>query len=147
MSHKSFAVGEDIKTLRLPASIDSLEKFRAFLLQEINPRNVPEDLIHKIELVLEELLANVIHYAYPDIQGEVAVACFMEGGEKFSLVIQDWGRPFNPFDQENPDIFEDIRDRVIGGLGILLVRSMADEYSYRRRGETNIVKVSFKLRH
>jgi len=51
-------------------------------------------------------------------------------------VIDD-GRAFNPLEVPAPDLSLAMRDRPIGGLGIHLLRELADEVKYERRDGTN----------
>lgn len=137
-------------SLRLPARLELLEEFRAFVVARARDWNMPEDLDLKLELVLEEALVNVMHYAYPDGNGQVEVVCADErsrtaGMRKFLLEIRDWGPAFNPLDRPPPDLDGDIGSRPIGGLGIHLIRKMAEEVGYARTGGANVLSMRFHL--
>ena len=58
-----------------------------------------------------------------------------------TLVFEDSGQAFNPLEKEAPDLSPAVRRRTVGGLGIFLARSMADEVSYERRQEKNILTI------
>ena len=132
-------------TLRLPAKPESLERLRAFVLDWIIQHGISPPKRLEIDLVLEELLTNVIHYAYPDESGDVEVGFSMESPERLRLTVKDWGVPFNPLSCAEPALYADVEDRKVGGLGIYLVRHMADGICYRRLGECNVIEVSFDL--
>jgi anti-sigma regulatory factor (Ser/Thr protein kinase) len=90
-------------------------------------------------MVFDELLANVISYAYSDEDAhsiEVIVNC---AENRLTISISDDGMPFNPFTREDPDITLSVEDREIGGLGIMLVKNTMDETGYQRRHNRNIV--------
>jgi sigma-B regulation protein RsbU (phosphoserine phosphatase) len=55
------------------------------------------------------------------------------------LKIKDDGVPFDPFEQDAPDIELALEDREIGGLGIHLARKVMDEASYQRQDDKNVV--------
>jgi anti-sigma regulatory factor (Ser/Thr protein kinase) len=78
--------------LRLPATMESLEGFRSFLGQELEHLDVAPARRLEIELVLEELLTNIIRYAYPPGQGEVEVGYSMEHPHRLCLFLMDWRR-------------------------------------------------------
>ena len=96
----------------------------------------------KLELVLEELLVNVARYAYPPGSGDVEVAYAAEPGE-LTVEISDKGRAFNPLEARLPDLSADLVDRPIGGLGVLLVRSLVGSIAYRREDGRNTVSFRF----
>jgi serine/threonine-protein kinase RsbW len=132
-------------SLRLPAKMESLEKLRAFALQRASESGIGHQKLPEIDLVLEELLTNVIYYAYPNAGGDVEVACSMKSPTRFCLTIQDWGRAFDPLAKKDPRLVCDISDRQVGGLGIYLVRQTADEVTYRRQGNCNVLTACFDL--
>jgi anti-sigma regulatory factor (Ser/Thr protein kinase) len=132
--------------LRLPAKMEYLETFRSYVLEKAEKWGIDPETLFKIELVLEELLTNVIHYAYVDgDNGDVEVQCFLEDNIRFHLSIHDWGKPFDPLGREDPDLTKGVNDREIGGLGIHLVRQMADQVSYRREVNSNILNLYFQI--
>jgi Anti-sigma regulatory factor (Ser/Thr protein kinase) len=133
-------------TLRLPAKLESLETFRSFVLQTINGWNITQEIVPRIELVLEEVLTNIISYAYPAVEGDVEVKCTQLNKDKLCLVIQDWGNPFNPLTENSPDLATDLFERRIGGLGIFLVRKMVDELDYQHEEGKNILKLCMKMK-
>ena len=53
------------------------------------------------------------------------------------IEVIDDGQPFNPLEVPEPDTSLAMADRPIGGLGIHLLRELADEATYERRDRTN----------
>jgi sigma-B regulation protein RsbU (phosphoserine phosphatase) len=92
-----------------------------------------------VNLVLDELLNNVISYAFADEADHDIGVTFELSGDRLSVTISDDGSPFNPFAGSPPNTGLSIEEREIGGLGIHLVRSMMDEVSYNRRTDRNVV--------
>jgi len=129
-------------TLRLPATLDSLEPLRSFALDRAGAAGLATERLLKLELALEELLVNVMHYAYPQGTGDVELECTASSGS-FFVAIRDWGLAFDPLTKETPDLHENIADRPIGGLGIFFVREMSDAVCYERCGDCNVLTVSF----
>ena len=58
---------------------------------------------------------------------------------RFLLTIIDDGIPFNPLTPETPDTNTPIEERELGGLGIHLVRTLADEATYQRQADKNVL--------
>ncbi len=134
-----------MNSLRLPAAMESLEGFRTFLEQELEHLGLPQGRRLEIELVLEELLTNIIRYAYPRGQGEVEVSYFLEGNLRFCLSLKDWGQGFNPLEAGPPDLNPDLGQRSIGGLGVYLARQLANHIEYHYEAGANQVNLCFDL--
>lgn len=133
-----------MERLRLPAQIASLDRFREFVDQSARAARAGPGVLLKIELVLEELLVNHVSHAYGAAEGNSEVACFCQPGF-FCLELADEGPPFDPLQQAQPDLTLAAEERPIGGLGIHMVRSLADEIHYRREAERNVTTVCFAL--
>ena len=99
------------------------------------------DAVAELELVLEELLVNVISYAYAEEgEGRIFVRARVDP-DAVSLEIRDSGAPFNPLECEAPDLDAPVEERPIGGLGIFLVTQMASRVDYERRDGSNVLTV------
>ena len=93
------------------------------------------------ELCLNELVTNVIHYAYEDRgEHEIRIALEKTGGD-LRATIEDDGRPFNPLEKEPPAIPLSLEAAGIGGWGIPIVKAFADDLSYERRDGRNRVTI------
>ena len=97
-------------------------------------------LTNQVQLVLEELVVNVIHYGHevPDDLAHKIFISMIASDEKLVLEIKDDGVAFDPL-REGPTVNmeSNIDDRKIGGLGIHLVRKLSNEIVYQREGEMN----------
>jgi serine/threonine-protein kinase RsbW len=103
------------------------------------------ELLLRIEVVLEELLVNHVMHGYGSGEGDSDVACFTRTPGYFCLEVVDEAATFNPLGHAPPDLTLPPRDRPIGGLGIHVVRSLADEISYRHEAGKNVVTACFVL--
>lgn len=129
--------------LSRPADRQSLEQFREFVLKRAG--RLPQDVVLKIELVIEELLLNVFNYAYgPEEHGSVEVECGFVKGRGFMLRVKDRGKAFNPLVQPQPNLDAEIEQRRRGGLGILLVKEMSKSQDYRRVNDSNVLEIVFE---
>ncbi len=103
-------------------------------------------IVMQINLVLEELIVNAIDYGYADGRcGSIEVMIETNPNE-IRMTIEDDGAAFDPFIQPPPDLSLALEDRPIGGLGIHLVRSYMDSYSYVYCSGRNRVTLSKRLR-
>lgn len=104
---------------------------------------LPQELNMPINLALEEAVSNVMLYAYPGKSGQVLIEC--DKFDKLVFTITDSGVPFDPTQQEDPDVTQSAEDRPIGGLGIFLVRQIMDDIRYERKDNKNILTLTKKL--
>ena len=105
------------------------------LAEWIEGLGVPEELNMPINLALEEVVSNVMLYAYPHSSGRVIV----EHTAPMVFTITDSGIPFDPTKQKEADITLSAEERQIGGLGIHLVRQIMDEVIYERIEDKNVL--------
>jgi len=106
---------------------------------------VPEPALHAAQLALEEHLANIVHYAYPDDNEHEITVCFTRRGAELRIVIADDGRAFSPLEHPAPDLTKPIEERPIGGLGIHMMRKSLDGLEYRRADGKNILTMIKKI--
>ena len=97
-----------------------------------------EDLF-KLTLALDEVVTNIISYAYDDANDHQIEIRMDLNGTSVTVRVEDDGRAYNPLDAPKPELGADIEDRSIGGLGVHIVRSIMDELEYRREGGRNIL--------
>ena len=107
---------------------------RDMLAGVLDPARVSE-----AELIAEELLTNVSRAA----QGRgvrATVECRI-GVREVMLVFRDDGAPFDPLAQAAPRLDDDIEVRDVGGLGIHIVRELADHVGYSRENGENVLEI------
>jgi anti-anti-sigma factor len=103
-------------------------------------------LIPTLNMALDDLLNNVVQYAFPNDSTEHTIEVEGEVRDEYVvLTITDDGIPFNPLTVATPDLSLLLHEREIGGLGIHLVRSMFDEVTYHRNVGRNVLTVKKKF--
>jgi len=105
------------------------------LSEWIDSLSIPEELNMPINLALEEIVTNVMLYAYPGKHGQVLV----EYTAPLIFTITDSGIAFDPTKKEEVDTTLSAEERPIGGLGIHLVRQIMDEVIYERVDDKNVL--------
>lgn len=84
----------------------------------------------KLELGFEEILVNIISYAYDD-PGYVWVRT-TEGDNDFRIEFADHGKPFDPLEKDRrPAEDTPLEDREPGGYGIFLVKQNFKSVEYK----------------
>lgn len=118
-----------------------LDQLESLLLDE----KIPNDIVGEVRLLAEEALSNIIQYAYgSEEEGRIEMTLAFDTAE-VTLETRDEGKLFNPLEAPPPDLDKPIEEREIGGLGIHLMTSLADEASYARRGHTNVLVLKKRL--
>jgi sigma-B regulation protein RsbU (phosphoserine phosphatase) len=106
---------------------------------------IPDEPRQKVSIVLDELLNNIVIYAFPeDEEDHIIELKFVFTGNRLIVTIHDDGVPFNPFDKDPPDISLSLDERSVGGLGTFLVQSLMeeeDEYLYTRQNGKNVIQL------
>ena len=101
--------------------------------------DLPRKIAGQVRLSCDELLNNVISYAYSDeFEHEIRITMALTTSQ-LTITIADDGDPFNPFELEAPDTEASLEERQIGGLGVHLVRNVMTEVSYERLEGRNVV--------
>lgn len=96
-----------------------------------------------VRLVLDELVSNVIKYAYDD-QAKHLIGLRVDPGPPFAVTIEDDGKPFDPLTDAPPPVLDGpVEDRPIGGLGLHILKQMGLRMQYLRAGQHNRLRVEF----
>ncbi|MBA4396009.1 MAG: ATP-binding protein [Syntrophus sp. (in: bacteria)] len=128
--------------IKLPARMDSLHVFMEQATVCAEKQGFSTGRIKDIGLALEELLVNIINYAYPGGEGHIEVTCRPDACARLVFEIADSGIPFNMLAFSDPDTTAEIGERRIGGLGIFFVKQLMDEVHYRREDNRNILTIT-----
>ena len=122
-----------------------ISRLSQFLEQFGADHHLSTDEILDINLVLDEVVINVIKYAYEDDREHPIEVRLSRDGDLVTIQVEDGGRPFNPLDQPPPNFDLPIEERGVGGLGIHIVRSMTESIDYQRMGDRNVVTMTKRV--
>jgi len=103
----------------------------------LTERGAPAEIEYFANLAIEEFATNVIKYGYDDADEHVIEVSLCLSGGELELTMIDDGGAFNPLEAPEPKLNLPVEDRPVGGLGIHLVRKMADRMEYAREGSKN----------
>jgi anti-sigma regulatory factor (Ser/Thr protein kinase) len=109
-------------------------------------RGVPREQIGRLELCLNEVLANLIdHGRVERLAAPVDLALNVneiDGKGTATLTILDACLPFDPLLHQIGATPRSLQEAEPGGLGLLLLKSFSDDLSYRRLDDRNELKMS-----
>ena len=132
-------------TLRLNNRLDEIARMAVAVEAFGAAHHLTDEVIFAFNLSLDEVVTNVISYAFADVQDHaIDVRLWLDGDVLFAEVSDD-GRPFDPIEVPPPNIDAPIEERRIGGLGVYLVREMMDTLEYAREGGRNVLRLSKRV--
>ena len=98
---------------------------------------VPARAVFNLNLALDEILTNVVEYAFPDDgRHEILIRLILDELALIAEVIDD-GIAYDPTARPDPDTSLSLEDRPIGGLGVYFAKRMMDRVEYHRDGTRN----------
>ncbi|MCE5285605.1 MAG: ATP-binding protein [Pelosinus sp.] len=117
---------------KLPYMLDTI-------MQEVTQYVSDKKLLNRLKLCCEEILANIIDYAYTEKQGNIYVSCeYFADKHSLQFVFADEGTPYDPLAQKcTVDLEAGIEERPIGGLGIFLYTTIMDKVEYKYMSQKN----------
>jgi len=131
--------------LTLRNQLSEIERLADAVMQFGKKNKFSDKTIFDINLALEEVVNNIISYAYED-KDEHQIIIHMElEDQDLVLKVEDDGLPFNPLEVAEPDINKPIEEREPGGLGLFFVRNLTDELDYKRDKDKNIFIMKKKI--
>jgi sigma-B regulation protein RsbU (phosphoserine phosphatase) len=125
--------------MHIPNQLSEIENVKVRFNEFSGQTGLSKNIRRKMNLVFDELLNNIISYAYDDQEPHMIMIDFELSGGRLTISIKDDGKPFNPFEMDAPDTTIGLKERQAGGLGIHLVRSLMDRAIYQRRVDSNVV--------
>ncbi len=107
---------------------------------------LPGKITHALELVAEEVISNIIRHGFPPESIDARIRCVAEiSANRVELAFIDNGAPFDPLTAAPaPDLCSSLEEREVGGLGVHLIKSIADAHNYARVDGENRLKVSWR---
>ena len=100
------------------------------------------ELTFKLMLAIEEAATNVVSYAFAEMPPPHRIQIRIDiDDDRCIAEVVDNGRPFDPSVAAPPDLTGPLEGRDPGGLGIHLIRNMADRIEYRREDGQNRLRI------
>lgn len=127
------------------ADVKELFNVQDFINKELEKLNCDSKTIMQFDLVVEEIFVNIASYAYKDDKGICDITIQYNDNRNITIIFIDNGIPFNPLENEEPDITLSADKREIGGLGILITKKIMDNVEYKYENNKNILTISKKI--
>jgi sigma-B regulation protein RsbU (phosphoserine phosphatase) len=122
-------------------SLEGCRTARRWLRLILTARGLADERIADAELIAEELLTNVVRAARsPGSEPWMSFELLLRPAQ-IELTICDNGPAFDPLSRGPPNLDADIEERSVGGLGLHLVRQLADVCRYERIDDHNVLRI------
>jgi serine/threonine-protein kinase RsbW len=117
---------DDGRTVRLtiPAKAEYIALCRLALTGLARMRPLSDELLADLKLALTEATSNSVRHAYPGSEGSVEIAYELYG-DRLVIQVTDEGEGFEHADESGDGDLENLTE---GGLGIAIIRAIADEF-------------------
>ena len=135
----------NIRTFRNEAKVENYKELYSWIHETCNEWNISEELTNKLDMCGEEIFANIAFYAYPDGKNGMVEAQLKFSDSSLIFEFKDNGVEYNPLEKPDPDISLPPEERPLGGLGIFMAKTMADNIFYKRENDKNILTLVFNL--
>ncbi|MCF0137148.1 MAG: SpoIIE family protein phosphatase, partial [Oscillospiraceae bacterium] len=124
------------------AALEHIPEITEFIEAQLENMGCSMKTVFQINVAVDEICSNIIHYAYPEGGGLLTVKIFEKPNPRRVFIrFEDEGIPYNPLVKEAPDVTLSAEERDIGGLGIYIVKKTMDDVRYKYENEKNILTI------
>ena len=131
------AHNENERRLAVVPDQESVSKVSDFLDCCVEEYEIPLRIGYSAKVVTDEIFSNIVYYS----GAKNAEILFGNDTDRITLVFLDDGAPYNPLEAEEPDITAGAEERKIGGLGLFMVKKMAEQVQYAYTDQKNQLTV------
>ena len=135
---------ESMVTISIDNNLQELKTLTHQLVEYLHSANINESIVGDIQLITEEIVSNIIKYAYPQKQKqkESIIVTIKIEHDRIVTTFEDDGKAFNPLiNIDDSDLFLATKKETVGGWGIFLVKELADYIEYTREDSKNILVI------
>jgi serine/threonine-protein kinase RsbW len=130
------------KEIRIKNQIGELERIAQFIEEICEELGLDMELQMNLNLVIEEMVTNVIFYAYPKDVDEEIELLVKSDGQTLTIVLSDKGMEFDPTAREDANTDVNPAERDLGGMGIFIVKNIMNEVTYQRLDGKNLLTMT-----
>jgi len=134
------------KEIIIRNQVEELERVAQFVDEICEELGLDMELQMNLNLVLEEMVSNIIFYAYPEgVDASIELAVESDGKE-VTFLLSDQGREFDPTLKDDADVDVNPIDREgLGGMGIFIVKNIMNEVTYQRLEGKNLLTMKKEI--
>jgi len=129
--------------IAIRADASKVREASAWLENSGQDLGIPPDQINRLDLCLNEALANIICHSGASQASPVHLTLDVSGSVA-SLTVADSGIPFDPLSAAPKPRASTLDEAEPGGLGLLMMQNFSDQLNYCYRDGRN--KLTFSVR-
>ena len=130
------------KEMSIKNQVAELDRVARFIEEIGEELSIDMELQMNLNLVMEEMVSNIIFYAYPEgVEATIELSAECDGKE-LTFVLSDQGKEFDPTAKEDADPDINPADREIGGMGIFIVKNIMNKVTYQRLEGKNLLTMT-----
>ncbi len=129
-----------MKSITLAATVENVTTVVDLINEEMEAFDCPMKISMQVAIAVEEIFVNIAHYAYTPGEGDATVSYRVDRDPGcVTIRFEDRGMPYNPLEQDDPDVTLSAEERSIGGLGVFMVKKTMSSVEYEHRDGKNIL--------
>lgn len=121
--------------ISIPAFLENLSVIRAIIRTYLETQKIEAKDIFKIISIVDELTTNVVEHGYRYSKGDIIIKIKKEN-DIISLIVEDDGVGFD----------EKKHSKDEGGMGLLLVKNIADSFQIEKKINGTRIKVTKQVK-
>lgn len=129
-----------ILRLTLSNQLSEIRRFGFAVAEFLDDEGVRPAIAHRVKLVIEELVVNVIQHAFDDGGKHVILLDVRTEPGGVLVTVEDDGKPFDPRQAHSPPLGELLEAGKRGGLGVTIIKKIARDLSYEHVDGKNRVR-------
>jgi serine/threonine-protein kinase RsbW len=130
------------KKLIIKNQVGELERVNQFIEEIGEELGLDMELLMNLNLVMEEMVSNVIFYAYPEGKTADIELVAESNGKELTFMLSDQGKEFDPTAKEDKDMTLNPAERELGGMGIFIVKNIMNKVTYQRLDGKNLLTMT-----
>ncbi|MBQ7509950.1 MAG: ATP-binding protein [Prevotella sp.] len=127
------------KEICIKNQVEELDHVAQFIEEIGEELSLDMELQMNLNLVLEEMVSNIIFYAYPEGTEACIELTAESDGKELTFVLSDQGQAFDPTLKEDTDMDVNPAERDLGGMGIYIVKNIMNKVTYQRLEGKNLL--------
>jgi len=133
------------KDICIRNQVEDLQRVAHFVEEIGEELKLSMELQMNLNLVMEEMVSNIIFYAFPKGTDATIELMAESDGTELTFVLSDQGREFDPTLKEDLDIDVNPAERELGGMGIFIVKNIMNKVTYQRLDGKNLLTMKKKI--